>query len=287
MTLSARLGGPAGDILGLQLPLGGGAAVADQLEPLRRLQTRFQSADALRETLERRRADGYQALLALGEARLFEAMGRKARPELPMLLPLVPSLRGFMREAVEHGMVGAGMRRVWRSGVLSLVGLGVRGLGQLGPLRRSDFPTFLRMFIDLELAAFARYDPPVVFLHPQMTDLAIALNNPRIIEAFHQAVADRTGAQAGLATENFGAATSALASWGIETAAMIAPWEAAGSHMRPSVDACVRAARACPFPIWADRLGRMEPPDEEDRELMKKAGVVGATRDDYAIWADA
>ncbi|MCE5230106.1 hypothetical protein LLG95_10975 [bacterium] len=286
MTLVAQVSDPVGDILGVQLLLGGGAVSASQWEPLRRMQARFQSPEALRLALERKRADGFRSVLALGEPRLLEALGRKHTDEMPLPLPLVPNLRGFMREAVEYGMVGAGVRRVWRGGVMSLVGLSLRGLTQLGPLKKKDFPTYLRMFIDLELAAFSRHDPPLVFLQPQMTDLAVAMNNPRIIEGFQAAVGDRTAAQIGLATANFGRLTSALKTWGIEVAAVIAPWDEGGSGMRPNVDACIRAAKACDFPIWADRLGHLEPPQPEDREMIRQAGLAGMVRDDFALWAD-
>lgn len=286
MTLSAQISDPAGDILGVQLLLGGGAVAASQWEPLRRLQARFQSPEALRQALERKHADGFKSVLALGEPRLLEALGRKRADNLPVPLPMVPNLRGFMREAVEYGMIGAGVRRVWRGGVMSLVGLSMRGITQLGPLKRRDFPTFLRMFIDLELAAFSRFSPPVVFLQPQMTDLAVAMNNPRIIEAFQSAVRDRTGAQLGLVTANFGRLAASLKSWGFDIAALIAPWDGGGSRMRPSTEACVRAARACEFPIWADRLGFIEPPQPEDREVIRQAGLNGIVRDDLSLWTN-
>ncbi len=286
MTLVAQVSDPSGDILGVQLLLGGGATSASQWEPLRRMQARFQSPEALREALARKRADGFQSVLAVGEARLLEALGRRRTDELPVPLPLVPNLRGFMRDAVEYGMVGAGVRRLWRGGLTSLFGLSLRGLSQFGPIVKGDFPTRVRMFIDLELAAFSKQDPPLVFLQAQMTDLAVAANNPRIIEAFQAAVRDRTTAQIGLTTANFGRLASSLKTWGVEVAAIIAPWDSGGSGMRPNMESCIRAAKACDFPIWADRLGHLEPPQPEDREMVRQAGLAGMVRDDFALWAN-
>lgn len=286
MTLASQLGGPGGDLLGIHQLIGGGAAAPFRQEPLRRLQARVQASGVLRETLERRRAEGWKAMVVMGDQRLFELLGKRAGDNLPLPIPLVPNLRGFMREAVEHGMMGAGMRRVMQVDMVSLLGFALPMFGRLGQLKRRDFTTFVRSFIELELGAFSRYKPPLVFLQPQMTDMAVAFNNPRIIEAFNEAVRRRLGALPGLATENFGTVTSALKRWGLETHAMIAPWQADGAHMRPDQESCVRAARACEFPIWADRLGHPDPPDPADRDLMKVSGLIGAVRDDFSLWTD-
>jgi hypothetical protein len=287
MTLLDQIGGPEGDLLGLQRLLGAGGLGADGGAARRTLMLRFQSPPAIRESLERLHAAGFRGLTVMGEGRLFEAVGRHGSKGIPALLPIVPNLQGFMRDAVEYGMLGAGLRRAWRVGPLALAGLGIRGVSRVPALARREFPAMMRSFIELELADFARYHPPVVFLQAQMTDLALAMHNPRILEAYFQAVRDRTGALAGVATQNFGPLVSALKSWGMEPAAVLAPWNASGANMRPDATACVHAAKASGFPIWADRMGRPDPPTPEDRATIKKAGLAGAVRDDYALWLNS
>lgn len=284
MTLLDQISGPDGDLLGLHRLLGAGNLGPDRGEARRTLLLRYQSPDAIRESLERLHANGFLGVVVMGEGRLFDAMGRHSSRGLPALLPIVPNLQGFMRDAVEYGMLGAGLRRAWRVGPLALAGLGIRGVSRVPALARREFPAMLRSFIELELADFARYNPPVVFLQAQMTDLALALHNPRILEAYFKAVHDRTGALAGLATQNFGALGSAMKSWGMEPAAVMAPWNPSGANMRPNVESCVHAAKASGWPIWADRMGRTDPPTPEDRTVIKKAGLAGAVRDDLALW---
>jgi len=132
-------------------------------ETRRSLLARLQSPDYLRRGLEKLRGAGYRGVVLVGEPRLYEALGRHASAQLPAPLPIVPNMQGFMREAVEYGMVGAGLRRAWRVGPLALVGLGVRRIAEVPALARREFPAMLQVFIELELADFTRYDPPVVF----------------------------------------------------------------------------------------------------------------------------
>lgn len=287
MTLADQIAGPDGDLLGLYRLMGGTGLGQDRSEARRALIHRFQSPPALRESLERLHAAGFRGVMVMGEMRLFEAVGQKASRQVPALVPIIPNLQGFMREAVEYGMLGAGLRRAWRVGPLALAGLGIRSITRVPALARRDFPAMLRSFIELELADFARYDPPVVFLQAQMTDLAIALHNPRILEAFIKAVQNRTGAEVGLATQNFVALSAAMKSWGMEAAAVLTPWNDSGANMRPDAEACTHAAKASSALVWADRMGRPDTPTHEERATIKKAGLIGAVRDDLALWLNA
>jgi hypothetical protein len=225
-------------------------------------------------------------MTAMGDAVLFDALGRKGAGSVPQVLPIVPNLQGFMREAVEHGMLGAGLRRAWRVGPLALTGLGLRGLTRLPLLARRDFAAMLRSFIELELADFTRYHPPLVFLQAQLTDLALAMRNPGVLAAFAEAVRNRTGGRPALCTQNFGALTGALKSWGLEIDAILTPWNAEGEGMRPTPDACHHAARALDCPVWADHTGRLTPPTADDRAALQRGGIVGVARDDAALWSD-
>jgi hypothetical protein len=88
-----------------------------------------------------------------------------------------------------------------------------------------------------------------------------------------------------VATFNFAPLMARLKSWGLEVAAILAPWDARGTHMRPDAEACVQAAKAVGIPIWAERSGRPDPPSLEDRAAMARGGLVGAVRDDLALWS--
>ncbi len=285
MSLADQLGGTEGDLLGVYRVIGSGSGGTASSSALRDQILRLSQPRVLRQCLECRCAEGFGSMLALSDAVLFEALGRRPAPSMPRMVPIAPNLRGFMREAVEHGMVGAGLRRAWRVGPVALAGMGVRGLGRIAPLARRDFPTMLSAFIELELADFKRYDPPLVFLQAQITDLALAMRSPMILESFSQAVARRTGAAAGLATYNFGHLMGSLKAWGLETAAILTPWEPGGGGMRPSHEACLKAARHCQVPIWGERKGSLCGPDPPLRAALTKMGLAGVVREEPALWS--
>ena len=286
MTLIDQLAGPDGDIVDAHRLLAGQWPAQGAHPELIRLREAWQTPAKLRAALARRAVEGYRAAVVLSETIFSEAI-KLSGPPLPAFIPIVPNIQGLMRDAVEHGMVGAGLRRVWRAGAFALAGMGLRNVGNLGALKRRDFPTLLQGFIELELAGFSKYDCPAVLLQAQMTDLAIAAHNPRILEAFFKTVRARSGAEPGLITHNAAAAIAALKSWGIEPALMVTPFGAQAGCARPDNETAAHSLRASGFLIWADRRLAASPPSLEDRGAFKKAGVIGACRDDLALWLSA
>lgn len=240
---------------------------------------RFAKPGAIQASLERAKASGLDHVVSIGDARLFEAMkgcGRNA----PQILPIVPNIQGFMREAVEHGIVGAGIQRVRRMGLAPLMGLGMRGVGRLPKLAQRDFPTMLLCFIELELADFRAFDPPAVFLQAQVTDLALAMNNPRILSAFADAVRRLSGGSPGYMTHNFGTLAAKTTAWGLPLGAAISPWEEGGGGMRPDRSSCEAALEASGAALWAERSGHVLAPGEADRRYLRRTGATGFLRDD-------
>ena len=241
---------------------------------------RFQSPKSIRVALEHANSAGIHACVTIGDQRIFSAIGKKIDSSIPSIYPIVPNIQGFMREAVEHGMIGAGWQRVRRMGLPSLLGLGFRGASRAIPILHRDFPTLLLCFIELELADFRRYDPQYVFLQPQMTDLALAMNNPRILESFLRAAQNLTSARAGFMTQNFTSLIERCRAWGIEPAAIIAPWKSTGASMRPTQTTCEQTATQTNSQVWSDRAGWVESPSPLDREYFNRTKVAGALRDD-------
>jgi hypothetical protein len=279
MTLRDELAGPGGDVLGLMRLQGGGFAGQGRHRALMDLQIDLQSPVGLENRLRALREAGWRAMVAYGEARLLTSLRRAPAEGLPRPLPVVPNLQGFMREAVEHGMVGAGMRRVRRVGPPAIAGLMLRGIGRMPALVfRRDFPTILRCFVELELADFRRLDPPVVFLQAQMTDLALALNNPRIVEAFIQAVQRRTGAAAGLISLNPGRLAEALNRWGLAAGAFVVSLD------RPGVE---RLVSGCAGPVWGIRDRWLDGPTDAERRRQQAAPLTGWMREDAPAWQTA
>lgn len=285
MKLREQLGGPNGDLGGVRRALTGSApgqvSEDEQMEHL----VAHQDVAVLREGLERMKAGGFKAIAAMNDLRLLAVLKDAPAGSVPQVLPVVPNIAGLMRDAVEHGMVGAGLRRVFKLNPSQMAGLVWRSMGRLKPLAQGDFPARLRSFIELELDAFRRFDPPVVFLQAQMTDLAVAMNNPALLVTYIEAVASRTGAQPGFATRNLAAFFELADRAGIQAAAVLAPWSAGEAHMRPNAAVCREAVKQHPgVSVWADRLGMIQEPGAALRQSIAENKLAGAARDDITIW---
>ena len=282
MNLPGELANGEGDLLSLLRLQGGGFPGREDDARVVALQRRIQRRRDIELLLAQAGRAGWRAMVVFGAPPVTGALGRARSGSLPTALPVVPNLQGFMREAVEYGMVGAGVRRALRVGPIGLVGLGLRSVGRLPAILQRDFPTLLRCFIELELAEVARLRPPVVFLQAQMTDLALAMDNPRILQAFMEAVARRTGGAPGLISWNIVALEDALRRWGVRPAAVLTAWDAAGQVARPEAGSARDAIRALGVPVGGLRREWIEPPSEEERASAREAGLVGWIREDVA-----
>lgn len=270
-----------GDLLSTRRMLSGGKPGEARAGARHSTSAHFARPAMMQAALEHARAEGMDQVVSIGEARLFEAL-QAAGNRAPQILPIVPNIQGFMREAVEHGIVGAGIQRVRRMGLAPLMGLGVRGVTRLPRLAQRDFPTMLLCFIELELADFRSFDPPAIFLQAQVTDLALAMDNPRILAAFVDAVRRLSGGAPGFMTHNFGRLAEKCAIWGLPLGAAISPWEETGAGMRPDRTMCEKALEETGAALWGDRSGHVEAPGEAERKYLRRTGASGFLRDDNA-----
>lgn len=286
MSLIEALNGPDGDLLGTWRITTGGLPGHSFSEERIQLRGRYHDPKTIRAGLERAKAEGYRAVLSFNHPRLLKAFGSKPDDALPAVVPILPNLQDFMRDAVEQGMRGAGMNRLMRLNLTQMPGLVLHSLPNAGKLLQRDFCSFLQGFVELELATFKRYKPPLVFLHPRTTDLALAMKNPAMLEMFAKLVRNRTGAAVGFATQNLSALFKLTSSAGIEYDAILAPWSTDDSQMRPNAETCHQTMKKIgEIAVWADRLGMAQPPSEALREDLNVHGLSGFARDDVAVWS--
>jgi hypothetical protein len=284
VNISDIISGTRGDIPSL-LSLLDGSMIAQGIDTHHREQSiRFHSEENLRQLLVVYREKSFPSLIVTSSSVLFRSISPDLRRDMPGFVPIVPNIRGIMREAVEFGMIKAGMRRALRVGMSQLVSLGLRSIGKAGSILHKDFPTLLSCLIELEIAEFRRFTPPLFLLQAQMTDLAVAMDNPRMVEGYIRVINRRTSAGIGYETFNFTRTVNFLERWGLGCDAIITPWDRNGSHMRESVEECLRARKRCGYPVWGMQPGRFTPPEEKDRACVEEAGLAGMVRDDYEIW---
>lgn len=184
--------------------------------------------------------DGRGMLLTEGSSWVWDVLRSGDRLQRWEVCALVPHVAGYVREATDHGLFGAAVRRVRRIPFFAGLRLGVQGLFNVRGVLRRDFTTLLRLLLAMETASFRRVRPPVVFLHPQMTDLLLALDNGRAVGAALAQIR-RGGAVPGLATNNLGHLLPRLQAWGIDVPCVLAPMHPDGYGMRPDRPACEAA----------------------------------------------
>jgi hypothetical protein len=190
------------------------------------------------EFLDQAGAAGRGALLADGSSWLADVLCANGRRDQWDVLAVVPNVAVYVREATDYGMFGAGWRRLRRMSPLSWLRLGFQGLFHARGVLRKDFPTLLTLLLELEMANFRRFRPPVVFLHPQITDLLLAMDHGRALERALRRIRRGFGAEPGLATNNAGTLLPRLESWGLEVPYMLTAAHPRGYGMRPDREEC-------------------------------------------------
>jgi hypothetical protein len=181
---------------------------------------------------------GRGALLADGSTWLWDTLKAGKRWRNWDVCALVPNVAVYVREATDYGMFGAGWRRLRRMNPLSWFRLGFQGMLNVRGVLRKDFPTLLTLLLELEMANFRRFRPPVVFLHPQITDLLLAMDHGKAMEKAVRRIRRGFGAEPGLATSNLGLLLPRLEAWGVEVPYVLTSVHPRGYGMRPGRTQC-------------------------------------------------
>ncbi len=198
---------------------------------------------------------GAGAIAPMNDTALLQALDLAGAPAAIEVYPVIPNALGYVREATDHGMVGAGLRLVRRLAIRDLLGIGLRGALSARRVLAREFSTILSLLIDVEMAAFRRFRPRLVLLHGQVTDLVLALRNERAFRVFADVIRDRYGAVPGVVTNNFSLLMRSLNEWRIDIPVIVAPFNRRGFLMKPSKAVCEQLLRDTDRYVIADRLG--------------------------------
>src|SRR5881396_921122 len=93
------------------------------------------------EFLDEAASAGRGTLLSEGGSWVWEMLRANGRGRNWDVCALVPHVAGYVREATDYGMFGAGWRRLKRMSLLSWFRLGFQGLRNARGVLRKDFPT--------------------------------------------------------------------------------------------------------------------------------------------------
>lgn len=263
-------------VLSAAMFTGAGLHGAEREDALARYTDRREIARAVDAAAEA----GCGGILTLGDEAVVAALKtvRARRPGF-QVLPVIPNVLGYVREATEHGLAGAGLRRLARVGPLGFARAGLAGALHTPQVLRKDFPTLLSILYELEMGEMRRFRPPAVFLHHQMTDLALAFANPKVFRMFARIMRRRYGTEPALATSNFPALARFLRRWRVPIDMVAAPVNPEARLMPGGVEETLRAAREGCFYLVADKVAPDSPTPAEALEwAAAQPGVVSVAR---------
>jgi hypothetical protein len=222
-------------------------------------------------------AAGVEAVATLNHLDVLAAL-KQARETFPALqvYPIIPNVIGYVREATDYGLVGAGRRRIQQMALLDLVRIGVGAALRAPSVLKRDFNTLMAILFEVELASFRSLKPRTVFLHPQITDLALAFGNRPLFELYLRVMRNRFGAEPGLATNNLGWLLPRLQEWRLQVPFLLTPFNPAGFLMKPSKPACEALLRSASLHVIADKVDAVTSPTEDTWEYLRRQGIRAA-----------
>jgi len=206
---------------------------------------RYSQPDEVHALCEKSYTLGACAILTVFDDTIREALVAFQRWRDLAVWAVVPNMFAFIRDLTDLGLVGAARARFLRLTPPQMASTGLRTMADLGAIRRRDFAVGTMLVSNMELAALRELRVTRLFLHPQVTEIALAGDSAAVFTAL-SATAQRLGIEAGLITHNPLRAAEVLGSELSRFAAIVAPCNPKGYKMFPSRGACERLFRSDP-----------------------------------------
>lgn len=238
---------------------------------------RYSRPEEIHVACEMARSVGVTAVMAVLDPRTETALREFQIWRDMAVWAVVPNMNAFIRDLTDRGMVGAALARFLRLSPGAMVATGLNALRHLGPLARADFAEGALWLAQMELAAAKGLNVRRVFLHPQLTEIALAGKVTGLFTEFARRVRS-LGMEPGLVTHNPVMAAQVLGDGIDEFAAVVAPCNPKGYKMVPDRAACERLFRTDPARFWAaDMTAAGGAPLAEARAYLDKLGLTKAT----------
>jgi len=237
---------------------------------------RFSRPDEIHALCEEAHALGARAVLAVVDAPIREALVAFQRWRDVPVWAVVPNMFAFIRDLTDLGMVGAARARFTRLGPAAMIRTGLGAVSRLGAIRRRDFATGTTLVAEMELAGLRGLRVTRLFLHPQVTEIALAGGVSAVFTALADR-AERLGIEAGIVTHNPLRAAAVLGRELGRFAAVVAPCNPKGYKMFPDRDACEGLYRRDPGRFIAAEVtagGTVAP--ETAMAHVRALGLAGA-----------
>lgn len=214
---------------------------------------RYSQPEEIHVACEMARSVGVTAVMAVLDRRTEAALREFQIWRDLSVWAVVPNMNAFIRDLTDRGMAGAALARFLRLGPGAMAATGLNALRHLGPLARADFSEGALWLAQMELAAAEGLNVRRVFLHPQLTEIALAGKVTGLFTKFARRVRS-LGMEPGLVTHNPVMAAEVLGDRIDQFAAIVAPCNARGYKMVPSRVACEAVYRSRSCRVWASEV---------------------------------
>ena len=149
--------------------------------------------------------------------------------------PILPYAQDYVLKLSQKGLIGTIKEVLGGAGLQNELKIITKG--GFGFLKK-DLHELFRVLIDVELIKLKGLKIKTVYLHPILTDLALALDMKGIFETFYDHLENSYKVQAGLSTKNFPALVVKLNEWGLKFSDIMTSFNKAGFLMNPSREKC-------------------------------------------------
>ncbi|GEM_PF-7009427 len=233
----------------------------------------FQNEDKVKILLAQWQSLGLKTFLCPSHHQLLEILGDSSRVMDVEIYPILLDAAQYSKAIQNYGMVGFARRQLTRIKIPHLPGIAYTGVRYLPKILRRDFRYASLLLASMEMASFGRFPARVVFLHPQVTDLALANDNGEFFRLFARFVRSRYKVEAGLMTNNIGVLLDRLDKWSLDITHVAGPVNRRGYHMKPDQSKCEELIAKTKRTVIATELSFTAIPTEDDLTYLNRLGV--------------
>jgi len=192
------------------------------------------------------------------------------------IFSMVPDFQQFVRDTSHYGTTGAAARRILAMPALKKLRLVKVALRHFDKVLKFQFDLLMNLFLMAETSKIPKRR--TIFLHHQITDLALSFDQPGLFKIFHQVVSNEFGAEPGLSTLNFKRLTEVLEENKLEFPWLMAPFNPKGYQMYPSSQACLEILPHLRSKVIADNWNLQGTlPDKEVQVFFETHPFAAAT----------
>ncbi len=186
---------------------------------------------------------GFRSFLIYNDPEVVKELSKLKKVQVSAI---VPDASLYVREMTKYGLKGMALRKIRSLGLFNLLRLIIPVLKNVPGILKKNFKVLLPILVRVDYLELKKLRPNYLFLHYQMTDLALANDNKELILAFLSLAKnerearnkDNKSYQLGLMTNNLSLLEKKMEEWNLDVKFILAPFNSKGFGMRESKERC-------------------------------------------------